>query len=347
MLLIDEYKIAKEALDKSQVISFPTETVMGLGVYFNDVKAYHLLNEIKNRPEDKPYTLMLGDKNDISTYAHLTERDLKIINKFMPGPITLLLKVRDNIPGYVTHNTGVIGVRVPNMPLVTDFIKYCGKPLLVPSANKSGEKPALTSYEVKSIFINELGFIFKEDALGDKPSTIVDLTGEQVKILREGSISKTDIDNVLKENNVMKIAIGSDHGGFTYKNAIKEHLEKNGYQVVDVGTNSLDSCHYPVFGAEVAKKVASKECEYGVVVCTSGEGICMAANKIKGVRCGIAYNDEVAKLMRQHNDANVIAFGEKFMELEDVLKRVDIFLATEFEGGRHQTRVDLIKELEK
>ena len=83
------------------------------------------------------------------------------------------------------------------------------------------------------------------------------------------------------------------------------------------------------------------------MVCTSGEGICMAANKIKGVRCGIAYNDEVAKLMRQHNDANVIAFGEKFMELEDVLKRVDIFLATEFEGGRHQTRVDLIKELEK
>lgn len=145
----------------------------------------------------------------------------------------------------------------------------------------------------------------------------------------------------------MKIAVGSDHGGLNYKNAIKEHLEKQGHFVEDVGTYSLDSCHYPIFGAAVARKVASHDCDFGVVVCTSGEGICMAANKINGVRCGIAYNDEVAMLMRQHNDANVIAFGEKFMELEDVLKRVDIFLNTKFEGGRHQTRVDLIKELEK
>ena len=145
----------------------------------------------------------------------------------------------------------------------------------------------------------------------------------------------------------MKIAIGSDHGGLEYKNAIKEHLEAKGYKVIDVGTNSKDSCHYPIFGVEVAKKVSSKECEYGVVVCTSGEGISIAANKIKGVRCGIAYNDDVARLMRQHNDANVISFGQAFMSLEDVLRRVDIFLNTEFEGGRHQTRVELINNLEK
>ena len=135
----------------------------------------------------------------------------------------------------------------------------------------------------------------------------------------------------------MKIAVGSDHGGLEYKNAIKEHLEKQGHEVIDVGTYTKDSCHYPIYGAEVARKVASKECNFGVVVCTSGEGISMAANKIKGVRCGIAYNDEVARLMRQHNDANVISFGQKFMELDDVLRRVDIFVSTEFEGGRHQT----------
>ncbi len=149
------------------------------------------------------------------------------------------------------------------------------------------------------------------------------------------------------EKTNMKIAIGSDHGGLEYKNAIKEHLKTKGYTVIDVGTNSKDSCHYPIFGAEVAKKVSSKECDYGVVVCTSGEGISIAANKIKGVRCGIAYNDDVARLMRQHNNANVISFGQAFMSLEDVLKRVDIFLNTEFEGGRHQTRVDLISDLEK
>ena len=145
----------------------------------------------------------------------------------------------------------------------------------------------------------------------------------------------------------MKIAVGSDHGGLEYKNAIKEHLEKQGYEVIDVGTHTKDSCHYPIFGADVARHVASKECQYGVVVCTSGEGISMAANKIKGVRCGIAYNDDVARLMRQHNDANVISFGQAFMKLDDVLRRVDIFLNTQFEGGRHQTRVDLINNLEK
>ena len=143
----------------------------------------------------------------------------------------------------------------------------------------------------------------------------------------------------------MNIAIGSDHGGLEYKNAIKEHLEKQGHKVFDVGTYSKDSCHYPVYGEAVARKVASKECDYGVVVCTSGEGISMAANKVPGVRCGIAYNDEVARLMRQHNNANVISFGQKFMELNDVLKRVDIFLSTEFEGGRHQTRVEMINSI--
>lgn len=145
----------------------------------------------------------------------------------------------------------------------------------------------------------------------------------------------------------MKIAVGSDHGGLEYKNAISEHLKELGHEVIDVGTYSLDSCHYPLYGAEVARKVASKECQFGVVVCTSGEGISMAANKIKGVRCGIAYNDEVARLMRQHNDANVISFGQKFMALEDVIRRVDIFLNTEFEGGRHLTRVEMINDLEK
>lgn len=140
----------------------------------------------------------------------------------------------------------------------------------------------------------------------------------------------------------MKIAVGSDHGGLELKNAIKEHLEKLGHEVIDVGTYTKESCHYPIFGKAVANKVAAKECEYGVVVCTSGEGISMAANKVKGVRCGIAYNDEVARLMRQHNNANVIAFGQKYTTTEEGLRRVDIFLNTEFEGGRHQTRVDML-----
>lgn len=141
----------------------------------------------------------------------------------------------------------------------------------------------------------------------------------------------------------MKISIGSDHAGFAYKEEIKKYLEKKGHEVIDVGTYSLDSCDYPLFGRPAAELVAKKEVDYGIVVCSSGEGIMMTANKVKGVRCGLAYNDDVARLIRQHNNANMIGFGANFMKLEDVLRRIDIFLSTEFEGGRHERRVSEIE----
>ena len=142
----------------------------------------------------------------------------------------------------------------------------------------------------------------------------------------------------------MKISIGSDHAGYAYKEEIKKYLSKKGIEVIDCGTYSLDSCDYPEFGKEAARKVANKEAEFGIVVCSSGEGISIAANKIKGIRCGLAYNDDVARLIRQHNNANMIGFGASFMKLEDVLRRIDIFLATPFEGGRHERRVNKIEE---
>lgn len=145
----------------------------------------------------------------------------------------------------------------------------------------------------------------------------------------------------------MKIAVGSDHGGFELKKAIIKHLEKEGHKVEDFGTSSTESCNYPLYGSSVAKSVASGENNYGIVVCTTGEGIMMTANKIKGIRCGLGYNDEVTRLIRQHNDANMISFGAKFMKEEDVLRRIDIFLNTEFEGGRHALRVDMIKSIEE
>lgn len=141
----------------------------------------------------------------------------------------------------------------------------------------------------------------------------------------------------------MKISIGSDHAGYAYKEEIKKYLTKKGYEMIDVGTNSTDSCDYPDFGKEAAKKVASGEATYGIVVCSSGEGITIAANKIKGIRCGLAYDDDVARLMRQHNNANMIGFGANFMKLEDVLRRIDIFLSATFEGGRHERRVNKIE----
>lgn len=143
----------------------------------------------------------------------------------------------------------------------------------------------------------------------------------------------------------MKIAIGCDHGGLELKNAIKDHLIKLGHSVEDLGTFTKESVHYPVYALKVAKSVAAKDADFGVLVCTSGEGVCIVANKVRGVRCGIGYNDDVTRLMRQHNDANIIAFGQAFISVEDAIRRVDIFLKTFFEGGRHQIRVDMIDKI--
>lgn len=145
----------------------------------------------------------------------------------------------------------------------------------------------------------------------------------------------------------MKVAIGSDHGGFEFKEAVKKHLVKKGLEVIDVGPKVKESVDYPSFGIAVGEQVADKHADFGVVICTSGEGITIAANKVKGVRAGIGYNDDVSGLLRAHNDANVIGFGQAQMNLSDVLKRIDIFLATPFEGERHQRRVDIINDYEK
>lgn len=141
----------------------------------------------------------------------------------------------------------------------------------------------------------------------------------------------------------MKLSIGSDHAGYECKEEVKKYLISKGYEVIDVGTFSKDSCDYPEFGKEAAKKVANHEVDFGIVICSSGIGISIAANKIKGIRCGLAYNDDVARLIRQHNNANMIAFGATFMDSKDVIRRIDIFLSSEFEGGRHERRINAIE----
>ena len=140
----------------------------------------------------------------------------------------------------------------------------------------------------------------------------------------------------------MIITVGSDHAGFKYKEEVKKHLESLNHKVIDVGTTSLDSCNYAEFALKAAENVASGKADLGILVCSSGEGVCMAANKVKGIRCGIGYNDEVSHLTREHNNANMITFGQSFMTLEDVLRRVDTFLNAKFECGRHEKRVNTI-----
>jgi ribose 5-phosphate isomerase B len=144
----------------------------------------------------------------------------------------------------------------------------------------------------------------------------------------------------------MRVSLAADHAGYECKDRIKEHLLKEGHEVIDEGTNSPDSADYPVYAEKACRDVVEGRADFAILVCGSGEGMCIAANKVKGIRCGIGYNDEVSELSRRHNDANAIAFGARFMDTEDVMRRVDIFLKTPFEGGRHERRVGEIVALE-
>ncbi len=145
----------------------------------------------------------------------------------------------------------------------------------------------------------------------------------------------------------MKIAIGNDRNGIEYKKKLTEHLESLGHTVVNCGTDEDFPADYPVHGERVGRLVACGECDRGILICATGIGICIAAGKVKGVRAGIAYADDVARLMRVHNCANVIGFGQDFMAYDDVERRVDIFLSTEFAGGYHETRIQQIRDIEE
>jgi ribose 5-phosphate isomerase B len=144
----------------------------------------------------------------------------------------------------------------------------------------------------------------------------------------------------------MKISIGSDHAGFEYKQALVEMLRAQDHEVIDVGTHSADSTDYPLWCIPAAEKVASGEAEKGIVIGGSGNGEAIAANKVKGIRCAIAWSDETARLGRQHNNANVLSIGERMVTLETAKRLVDIWLSTPFEGGRHLQRIEELAKYE-
>jgi ribose 5-phosphate isomerase B len=143
----------------------------------------------------------------------------------------------------------------------------------------------------------------------------------------------------------MKIALGSDHAGFRYKERVKSLVQELGHEPKDFGTFSEEPVDYPTFIRPAAEAVARGECDRGIVFGGSGNGEAMAANKVRGVRCGLAWNEESARLSRQHNDANVLSMGERMISEELMVKIVRLWLDTPFEGGRHVKRIELLNQM--
>ena len=144
-----------------------------------------------------------------------------------------------------------------------------------------------------------------------------------------------------------RIVLSSDHAAIALRQAIAAHVVARGWVAVDIGPVTPESTHYPAHGEAAARRVASGDCRFGIVLCGTGQGIMMAANKIRGIRCGVCADTFSARMIRQHNDANMLALGARVVGEGLALEIVDAFLAAEFEGGRHATRVAMIAALEK
>lgn len=143
-----------------------------------------------------------------------------------------------------------------------------------------------------------------------------------------------------------RIVLSSDHADIALRQTIAKHVAAKGYEVEDIGPMTSDSTHYPKHGEEAAQRVASGDCQLGIILCGTGQGIMMAANKVKGIRCGVCSDTFSARMIREHNDANMLSIGARVIGQGLALDIVDAFLDAEFEGGRHATRVDLIKAIE-
>ncbi len=144
-------------------------------------------------------------------------------------------------------------------------------------------------------------------------------------------------------NDQTRVVLSSDHAAIPLRQAIASHLTASGYDVVDIGPTTPESTHYPLHGKAAAERVASGDCHLGIIVCGTGQGIMMAANKVKGIRCGVCSDTFSARMIRQHNDANMLSLGARVVGEGLALEIVDAFLSASFEGGRHATRVEMIE----
>jgi len=194
---IEEIKRAGLLLKKGEVVAFPTETVYGLGVRFDDLEAYKKLVAIKRRPPEKPFSVMCSSLEEAFALVDISEQEKRVMERFMPGEITVLVKAKDSLPFQATLGNSVIGIRVPNSKIAIEVLLASGSPCLVTSANRSGEPFAKSYDEVEAIFKNEISFTVHGECFSKRPSTIVDMSKRgTIELIREGSLSFKEVEAV-------------------------------------------------------------------------------------------------------------------------------------------------------
>ena len=343
MKLEDIIKLDKEIL-KNKIIVFPTDTVYGVGCLYNDIEAYKKIYELKKRSFDKPLAVLISKMDHLQLFnEELDSASKELINKYWPGALTVILKKKKDSDAADLFNNQKIGLRMPNSRIALKLIDHFG-PLATTSVNISGEKELNSIEEIKAQFGDLIDYYIDDiEPMSKISSTVIELFDSSYRVLREGSIKIIN-----KGRNIMKVAVGSDHAGLALKRELIKIMEVNSITVIDYGTYSSDSCDYPDYAAKVAKEVISNNAEFGILICYTGIGMSIAANKFKGIRAALVNNVENAKLTREHNNANILCLGAKDVDAQTAIEIIKTFLTTPFSNGeRHQRRIDKITKLEE
>ena len=348
---------ALDVLRHGGVIAFPTDTVYGVGAHAFQPEAVRQLYVAKNRPAEKAIPLLIASAADLSLVAaEVPKIAWRLADRFWPGGLTLVVPRHPRVPDAVSSGP-TVAVRVPDHSFPLALIAALDAPLAATSANLSGQPSPTTTDQVIAQLRGRVALILDGGPCpGGVPSTVVDVTVDPPVILRHGAISEETIrptfqslqegNSIVKEK-IMQVAIGSDHAGFPLKLEIVKHFNEIGQGYHDFGTYDTAACDHPDFAQAVAEAVARGEYERGILVCGTGIGMSIAANKVPGAYAALCHDVYSAHRSRWHNNANVLCLGARVIGVGLALEIVEAWLETPFsEGERHLRRNAKIAALE-
>ena len=320
-------QIADSIKTYNNVVVIETDTVMGVVSSLPEA-----IYEIKQRPAEKKLIYFI---HDIDQVPNLTPSEKKVISKYWPGALTVI--------------KGGVSYRVPNHKNLLKLIDITG-PLYSSSANISGQNPIKNSLEAEKVFSKyDNGLtIVKGKKLGSQPSTVINL--DTYTVVRQGKYDGKKIIDQISKGIKQKIYIASDHAGYEMKKAIISTL-KNKYEFKDLGPKSTKPIDYPLYAFKVGEKVKTDSKSIGVLICGTGFGMCIAANKIKGIRAVTITDPKIAAMARLHNNCNVITLSARFNTLDNNIKIINNFMDVSFDAKnpaneRHIRRLKLISDKE-
>ncbi len=324
------------------VVAFPTDTVYGLAVRIHSPHAIMKLTQAKNRPQDKPYPLLVSSLSQIETFAQLTHRDRQLIKQWMPGSVTFVFNKKASLESGYFALSKTIAFRMPTDGWIKTLLDQLDEPLLLTSANISGEPVALTSDEVMASLNGKIDCVVTGRAEGGVASTIIDASQRTLKLIRNGKIEMQEI-----QKKVDTVALACDHGAYPHKEAIKARLIELGYTVEDFGTNDGAPVDYPDTVYPASKSVSDGKNTWGIVLCGTGIGASITANKVKGIRCALVFDQETARITREHNDSNILALGGRLTDVKTAVEIAEIWLSSPFSNEeRHIRRIEKVKAIE-